>query len=123
MLLGDRGDDADRIRTLVRQHRAWANIPPKRNRTETLCFSPYLYRAHNLVERFFNKIKQCRRIATRYDKLAANYLAFVQLACVHTPVARVKESTSYAATTRVKQDDRICGPLELMKATSSPSPG
>jgi transposase len=35
---------------------------------------------HNLVERFFNKIKQCRRIATRYDKLAANYLAFIKLA-------------------------------------------
>jgi len=40
--------------------------------------SPYLYRARNLVERFFNKIKHCRRVATRYDKLAANYL--VQLA-------------------------------------------
>jgi transposase len=36
------------------------------------------YRARNLVERFFNKIKQCRRVATRYDKLAANYLAFVK---------------------------------------------
>ena len=33
-----------------------------------------------MVERFFNKIKQCRRIATRYDKLAANYLAFIKLA-------------------------------------------
>ncbi len=53
---------------------------PKRNRKEPICFSPYLYRARNLVERFFNKIKQCRRIATRYDKLAANYLAFVKLA-------------------------------------------
>jgi transposase len=39
-----------------------------------------LSRAHNLVERFFNKIKRCQRIATRYDKLAANYLAFVKLA-------------------------------------------
>jgi transposase len=50
------------------------------NRNELICFSPYLYRARNLVERFFNKIKQCRRVATRYDKLAANYLAFIQLA-------------------------------------------
>ena len=41
-----------------------------------------LYRARNLVERFFNKIKHCRRIATRYDKLAANYLAFVELASI-----------------------------------------
>jgi DNA-binding transcriptional LysR family regulator len=39
--------------------------------------SAYLYRVRNLVERFFNKIKQCRRVATRYDKLAANHLAFV----------------------------------------------
>ena len=50
---------------------------------EPICFSPHLYRARNLVERFFNRIKkQCRRVATRYDKLAANYLAFVQLASI-----------------------------------------
>jgi transposase len=84
---------ADWIRALVRQHGAWANIPPMRNRTETLCFSPYLYRARNLVERFFNKIKHCRRVATRYDKLAANYLAFVQLASIRLWL-RVNESTS-----------------------------
>jgi transposase len=82
MLLADRGYDADWIRALVRQHGAWANIPPRRNRKDALCFSPYLYRARNLVERFFNKIKQCRRVATRYDKLAANYLAFIQLASI-----------------------------------------
>ena len=81
MLLADRGYDADWIRTLVRQHGAWANIPPKRNRTEALCFSPYLYRARNLVERFFNKIMHCRRVAPA-NKLAANYLAFVQLASI-----------------------------------------
>src|SRR6202521_5124607 len=82
MLLADRGYDADWIRALVSQQGAWANIPPKSNRKEPICFSPYLYRARNLVERFFNKIKQCRRIATRYDKLAANYLAFVKLAAI-----------------------------------------
>jgi transposase len=62
MLLADRGYDADWIRALVSQQGAWANIPPKRNRKEAICFSPYLYRSRNLVERFFNKIKQCRRI-------------------------------------------------------------
>jgi hypothetical protein len=72
---------------------AWANIPPKRNRTEAMCFSPYLYRARNLVERFFNKIKHCRRVTTRYDKLAANYLAFVQLASIRLWL-RVNESTT-----------------------------
>src|SRR6476620_8608030 len=60
----------------------WANIPPKSNRSDPICFSPYLYRARNRVERFFNRIKQCRRVATRYDRLAANYLAFVQLASI-----------------------------------------
>jgi len=82
MLLADRGYDADRIRELARQQGAWANIPPKRNRKDPICFSPYLYRARNLIERFFNKLKQCRRVATRYDKLAANYLAFVKLASI-----------------------------------------
>jgi transposase len=82
MLLADRGYDADWIRALVGQQGAWANIPPKQNRKEAICFSPYLYRARNLIERFFNKIKQYRRIATRYDKLAANYLAFIKLASI-----------------------------------------
>jgi transposase len=44
--------------------------------------SPYLYRARNLIQRLFNKIKQCRRIATRYDKLAAKSLAFIKLASI-----------------------------------------
>jgi transposase len=82
MLLEDRGYDADWIRALAARKGAFANISPRCNRSEPICFSPYLYRARNLVERFFNKIKHCRRIATRYDKLAANYLAFVQLASI-----------------------------------------
>ena len=64
MLLAGRGYDAGWIRELARQQAAWANVPPKRNRKDPTCFSPYLYRARNLIERFFNKIKQCRRIAT-----------------------------------------------------------
>lgn len=82
MLLADRGYDADWIRALVNQQGAWANIPPKCNRKDPICFSRYPYRERNLVERFFNTIKQCRRVATRYDKLAANYLAFIKLASI-----------------------------------------
>ena len=55
MLLADRGYDADWIRALPRKG-VWANVPPRCNRRELICFSPYLYRARNLVERFFNKI-------------------------------------------------------------------
>ena len=72
---------------------AWANIPPKSNRSDPICFSPYLCRARNQVERFFNRIKQCRRVATRYDRLAANYLAFVQLASIRLWL-RLYESAS-----------------------------
>ena len=92
MLLADRAYDADWIRDFASQKGAWANIPPKRNRKKPICFSPYLYRARNLIERFFNKIKQCRRVATRYDKLAANYLAFVKLASIRLWL-RAYEST------------------------------
>ena len=82
MLLADRGYDADWIREPVAATGAWANIPPKSNRSAPICFSPYLYRARNRVERFFNKIKHCRRVAARYDKLAASHLAFVQPASI-----------------------------------------
>src|SRR5262249_11439855 len=92
-LLADRGYDADWIRAFVTERGAWANIPPKRNRKDPICFSSYLYRDRNLIERFFNKIKQCRRVATRYDKLAANYLAFVKLACIRLWL-RVYECTA-----------------------------
>ncbi|MGH6891728.1 MAG: hypothetical protein ACREEP_05680 [Dongiaceae bacterium] len=61
---------------------AWANIPTKRHRKEPTCLSPYLYRARNPVERFFNNITQCRRAPARHDKLAANYLAVIRLACI-----------------------------------------
>ena len=53
---------------------------------------PHQLQSRNLVERFFNKIKQCRRIATRYDKLAANYLVFIKLASIRLWI-RAYEST------------------------------
>ena len=80
--LADRRYGADWLRALAPERGVLANIPPRCNRNDPICFSPYLYRARNLVERFFSKIKHCRRVATRYDKLAANYLAFVQLASI-----------------------------------------
>ena len=90
MLLADRGCDADWIRTLASEQGVGQH-PTEAEPQEPICFSPYLYRARNLVERFFNKIKQCRRIATRYDRLAANYLAFIKLASIRNWL-RVYES-------------------------------
>ena len=62
-------------------------------RNDPICFSPYLYRARNRVERFFNRIKQCSGVATRYDRLAANDLAFVQTASIGLCWQRAYEST------------------------------
>jgi len=93
LLLADRGYDADWIRELIWNRGGWANIPPKRHRKAPVNFSPYLYKDRNLIERFFNKLKHFRRIATRYDKLAANFLAMLKLACFRLWM-RAYESTS-----------------------------
>jgi transposase len=79
ILLADKGYDSDAIRTKAAERKAWANIPPKANRKATFIFSRWVYRQRNLVERFFNRIKQFRGIATRYDKHPENYLAAVKL--------------------------------------------
>ena len=84
---------------------AWANITPKSNRTDPICFSPYLYRARNQVERFFNRIKQCRRVATRYDRLAGNYLAFVQLASIRLWLAVLYESAPLSPVSMTIESD------------------
>ncbi|MGB0696765.1 MAG: IS5 family transposase, partial [Rhodospirillaceae bacterium] len=93
MLLADKAYDADWIRSMVNECGAWANIPPKSNRKDPICFSPWLYKERNLIERFFNKIKCFRRVATRYDKLGSTYLAMVKLASIRLRL-RFNESTA-----------------------------
>ena len=82
ILLADRAYDSDALREAVAAQRAWANVRPMPRRVNIPAFSPYLYRYRNLVERFFNKLKHFRAVATRYEKHAANYLALVKLAAV-----------------------------------------
>ena len=60
---------------MIAGHGSEAHIPTQRGRKIQRSVDPELYRQRNLVERFFNKIKHFRRIATRYDKLARNFLA------------------------------------------------
>ena len=93
MVLADRAYDADWLRNLIFEQGGWANIPPKSNRKSPICFSPWLYKQRNLVERFFNKLKYYRRIATRYDKLGSSFLAMVKLACIRLRL-RHYESTA-----------------------------
>ncbi len=79
ILLADKGYDSNAIRAKASERKAWANIPPKTNRKGSFVFSPWVYWQRNLVERFFNRIKQFRGIASRYDKRPENYLAAVKL--------------------------------------------
>jgi transposase len=80
ILLADRAYDSDALRRTLADRGAWANVKPMPGRVNVPCFSPYLYRFRNLVERFFNKLKHFRAIATRFEKHDANYLALVKLA-------------------------------------------
>ncbi len=80
ILIADRAYDSDLLRQTMAARGAWANIRPLARRVDMPAFSPFLYRYRNLVERFFNKLKHFRAIATRYEKHAANYLALVKLA-------------------------------------------
>ncbi len=79
VLQGDKGYDSDKVRQQIEAHGAAPNIPPKVNRKYKPGFSPALYKNRNAIERMFGRIKDFRRIATRYDKLSKNYLAAVQL--------------------------------------------
>lgn len=73
------GYDSTAIREAAATRNIWANITNRSNRKQRFGFSSWLYRQRNLVERFFNRIKQFRGIATRYDKHAANYLTAIKL--------------------------------------------
>jgi len=80
ILHGDKGYDTNAVRHKIESKGATPNIPPKTTRVWKSCFSPYLYRNRNAIERMFGRLKDFRRIATRYDRLAQNFLAAVCLA-------------------------------------------
>ena len=70
ILHGDKGYDTNAISHQIEQHGAMPNIPPKASRRWKNCFSPILYRGRNAIERMFCRLKDFRRVATRYDRLA-----------------------------------------------------
>ena len=80
ILHGDKGYDSNAVRRKIESKGAVPNIPPKTKRRWKNCFSPWLYRHRNAIERMFGRLKDFRRIATRYDRLARNFLAAVCLA-------------------------------------------
>ena len=84
VLLADRAYDSDALRLDLAARGARANVKLMPNRVNLPPFNKRLYRKRNLVERFFNKLKHFRAIATRYDKRDDNYLAAIKLASART---------------------------------------
>jgi putative transposase len=80
--IADKGYDADHLHDRIAEAGSRIVIPPKRNRKIQRHYDSELYKERNLIERFFNKLKQFRRVATRYDKLLANFMGFVKLAAI-----------------------------------------
>lgn len=79
-VVADRAYDSDGVLELIARAGAKPHIPTTRRRRLQRSVDPALYRRRNLIERFFCKLKHFRRIATRFDKLARNFLAAVMLA-------------------------------------------
>jgi len=78
-VLGDKGYDSDRIVAFIQEQGAVAVIPPRSNRNTPRDYDRELYKLRNLVERAFNRLKHWRRIATRYDRRAVNFMAALYL--------------------------------------------
>jgi len=83
VVVGDKGYDADALVALIHTTGATAVIPPRSNRREQRAYDRHIYKDRNLVERFFNRLKQFRRIATRYEKLANNFISLLNLVCAY----------------------------------------
>jgi transposase len=81
-VLADRAYDTNAIRELLDEQEAITVIPSKKNRREIQPYDRVVYRERHLVECFFNKVKNYRRLATRHDKLAYMFKAFLTLASI-----------------------------------------
>ena len=83
-LLADKAYDTNKLRRLLAEHGVEAVIPSIARRKPLIPYDPVLYRQRNLIERMFGRLKDFRRIATGYDKLARNFLAGIALAATVT---------------------------------------
>jgi len=82
-VVADKGYDSNAFVDTIHAMGAEAVIPPRSNRLTPRGYDKARYKARNLVERFFNRLKQFRRLATRYDKLARRFNAFLHLTCAY----------------------------------------
>jgi transposase len=83
-VLGDKAFDSDAFVAHIVSLEAQAVIPSRKGRKEPRAYDGELYKERNKVERFFNRIKHYRRVATRYEKAVRNYESFLHVACIMT---------------------------------------
>ena len=81
-VIADRAYDAEHFHDTILDAGAVPVIPPRPQRKRPHTYDKAIYKERNLVERFFAKLKQFRRVATRYDKLLANFKGFVTIAAI-----------------------------------------
>lgn len=79
-VVADKAFDANSLLDCIDAMKATAVIPPKANRKVLRAYDKHVYKSRNLIERFFARLKQFRRIATRYDKLDIRFEAFISIA-------------------------------------------
>ena len=79
-IIADAAYDSDALRETIVAQGAVAVIKPRKNRVEARPYDKEMYKRRNVIERFFHRLKQYRRVATRYDKYADRYLGFVYFA-------------------------------------------
>jgi transposase len=82
VVIGDKGFDSQKLVDFIEVHGGAAVIPSRKNCTERRDYDRDRYKDRNLVERFWNKVKHYRRVATRYEKTARNFLAFIHVASI-----------------------------------------
>jgi transposase len=81
-VIGDKGYDRDAFAARIEQRQAQVVIPPRSNRKQPREHDRHRYKSRSLVECFIGCLKRFRRVATRYEKKAKNFLSFVHLACI-----------------------------------------
>lgn len=81
-VIADRAYDAEHFHDAVLEAEAQPVIPPRPNRRRSHTYDKHLYKERNLIERCFAKLRQFRRVATRYDKLLVNFMGFVTRAAI-----------------------------------------
>jgi transposase len=80
--IGDKGFDSQEVVDFIEARGGEAVIPSRKNRAQPREYDRERYKDRNLVERFWNKLKHYRRAATRYEKTARNFLAFIHVASI-----------------------------------------